>query len=87
MPDNIAEEPWNEDGGRDETHRRRRRKKNAGFVIEEITGRDIQLATAYGGVAKPRVRKIGTRFATVQRQDRAGLQTSQGPRQPANPRM
>ena len=64
MPDNIEEEPF-EDGN--ESRRRRKRKQKHGYVVEEITGRDIQLATAYGGVAKPRVRKVPTRFTSIQR--------------------
>jgi len=61
--DNIAEVFDEEDGH--ESRRRRRRKKPAGMIIEEITGRDIQLASAYGGVAKPRVRRVPPRFNTV----------------------
>jgi len=34
------------------------------------------MATAYGGVAKPRIRKVGQKFANITRIDRAGLQTS-----------
>jgi len=64
MPDNIQEVPFDDEDGH-ESRRRRRRKKNTGFIIEEITGRDIQLASAYGGVAKPRIRKVPARFATV----------------------
>lgn len=41
--------------------------------MEEITGRDVAMASAYGGVAKPRIRKTGPRFTTVGRFDRAGL--------------
>ena len=70
LPDNIEEEPV-EDGH--ESRRRRKRKQKHGYIVEEITGRDIQLATAYGGVAKPRVRKVPTRFTTMQRQERVGL--------------
>ena len=69
MPDNIEEES-DQDVGHDEFGRpskRRRRKKQPHYIVEEITGRDIQLASAYGGVAKPRIRKTGPRFATVQR--------------------
>ena len=45
------------------------------------------MATAYGGVAKPRIRKVGQKFANITRIDRAGLQTSQGPSRPGNPKM
>ena len=46
------------------------------------------MASAYGGIAKPRVRKTGPRFSTVARIDRTGLHTSQGSMRPStNPRM
>lgn len=45
------------------------------------------MASAYGGVAKPRIRKTVPRFATVARIDRTGLQTSAGASRPSNPRM
>ena len=45
------------------------------------------MASAYGGVAKPRIRKTGPRFSTVARIDRTGLQTSQGSMRPSKPRM
>ncbi len=44
------------------------------------------MASAYGGVAKPRIRKVGQRFANITRIDRSGLHTSQAAR-PANPKM
>lgn len=62
----------------DSLRKRKKRKKSKGtphWVVEEATSRDIAMASAYGGVAKPRVRKTFHRFATVAR-DRAGLQTS-----------
>ena len=31
------------------------------------------MASAYGGVAKPRIRKVGQKFANLQRIDRANL--------------
>ena len=43
------------------------------------------MASAYGGVAKPRLRKANYRFATVARdrdRDRAGIQTSHAPKRP-----
>ena len=76
MPDNIKEES-DQDEGADVGKSRRKRKKGAQtFIVEEITGRDIQMASAYGGVAKPRIRKVGQRFANITRIDRTGLQTS-----------
>lgn len=38
LPDNIEEEPF-EDGH--ESRRRRKRKQKHGYIVEEITGRDI----------------------------------------------
>jgi hypothetical protein len=56
--------------------------------VEEITDRDVQLAQAYGGEAKPRIRKTGQKFATVQRGgDRANLQTAQQPSRQAGPKI
>ena len=68
--------------------RRKKKRKMQGFVVEDPTGRDIQLASAYGGVAKPRIRKTGQRFVVAaNRLDRAGLMTSHVPSRPGNPRM
>ena len=70
-------------------HKRKRKKvKNKGqaYVVEQITGLDVAMASAYGGVAKPRVRKMGPKFSTGP-VNRAGLQTSQGGARPPNPRM
>ena len=87
MPDNIMEEMSEYEAGY-EPQRKRKRVKGKGYVIEQVTGRDVQMATAYGGVAKPRVRKTNPRFSTVARPDRSGLQTSQGSMRPStNPRI
>lgn len=45
------------------------------------------MASAYGGVAKPKLRKIGTKFTTGPPGNRAGLQTSQGTERPPQPRI
>lgn len=75
------------EAGYEPRSRKRKRIKGKGFVVEEVTGRDIAMATAYGGVAKARIRKTGPRFATVARIDRTGLHTSQGGMRPSNPHM
>lgn len=86
IPDNIMEEMSEYEAGA-EPRRKRKRGKGKGYVVEAVTGRDVQMANAYGGVAKPRVRKTGPRFGSVARIDRTGLQTSQGSMRPANPRI
>jgi len=53
--------------------KRKRGKNNKGYVVEEIRGRDVQMANAYGGVAKPRIRKTVPRFSSIARIDRTGL--------------
>ena len=45
------------------------------------------MASAYGGVAKPRIRKTAPRFSTVARTDRTGLQTSQASARPSKPHI
>ena len=87
IPDNIMEEMSEYEAGLEPNKRKRKRIKGKGYVVEQVTGRDVAMASAYGGVAKPRVRKTGPRFATVARIDRTGLQTSQSNMRPANPRM
>lgn len=54
--------------GRHQTRGKKRQKSNQkGFIVEEVTDRDIRMASAYGGVAKPRMRKVDKRFATAHR--------------------
>ena len=65
MPDDIMEE--SEAGEVDNKRRKKKRRPKDGYIIEEVTGRDIQMATAYGGVAKPRIRKVGPTFARINR--------------------
>ena len=86
IPDNIMEEMSEYEAGHEPHQRKRKRGKGKGYIVEEITGRDVAMASAYGGVAKPRIRKTGPKFTTVNRFDRAGLQTSGSMRAP-NPRM
>jgi len=74
IPDNITEEISEYEGGKMPHKRRRKRVKGKGYVVEQVTGRDVALASAYGGVAKPRVRRTAPRFAS--RTDRVGLHTS-----------
>lgn len=58
------------------------------YIVEEITNRDVQLAQAYGGEAKPRIRKTGQRFATVSRgNDRPNLHTAQQVSRPVGPKI
>ena len=73
IPDNIMEEMSEYEAGY-EPERKRKRVKGKGYVVEQVTGRDVALASAYGGVAKPRVRRTAPRFAS--RTDRVGLHTS-----------
>lgn len=62
IPDNIMEEMSEYEAGYEPRDRKRKRVKGKGYVVEEITGRDVQMASAYGGVAKPRIRKTAPRF-------------------------
>jgi len=88
MPDNIKEESdQGEEDAFGANKKRKRRKLNNGYIVEEITGRDIQMATAYGGVAKPRIRKVAARFTSNTKIDRTGLSTSHGPSRPGNPKI
>lgn len=72
IPDNIMEEMSEYEAGY-EPERKRKRVKGKGYVIEQVTRKDVQMASAYGGVAKPRIRKTAPRFSTVARIDRTGL--------------
>ena len=73
IPDNIMEEMSEYEAGR-EPKSKRKKGKGKGYIVEEITGRDVAMASAYGGVAKPRIRKTGPKFTTTtNRFDRAGL--------------
>jgi len=77
IPDNIMEEMSEYEAGDENGPRRKRKRvKGKGYIVEAVTGRDVKMANAYGGVAKPRVRKTGPRFGSVARIDRTGLQTS-----------
>jgi len=68
MPDHIDEESDQlEEMATQKKKRRRRQKPASTFIIEEVTDRDIRMASAYGGVAKPRLRKVKQRFNTVHR--------------------
>lgn len=63
----IAEEEFDEadNFGVDVDAKNKRKKKKKGKGdrwVEEVTGRDILMASAYGGVAKPRIRKANHRF-------------------------
>ena len=87
IPDNIMEEISEYEAGYEPNQRKRKRVKGKNYVVEQVTGRDVQMASAYGGVAKPRIRKTGPRFSTVARIDRTGLQTSQGSMLPSQPKI
>jgi len=45
--------------------KKKKKKQTATYIVEEVTDRDIRMASAYGGVAKPRLRKVTQRFATI----------------------
>ena len=64
LPDDIQEESDGdlEAGEVGILRKRRKIKKKAPigpYIVEEITDRDVRLAQAYGGEAKPRIRKTG----------------------------
>jgi hypothetical protein len=63
LPDDIKEESDGDleagEGGPFKKRRKKRKAPLGPYIVEEITGRDVQLASAYGGVAKPRIRKTG----------------------------
>ena len=89
-PDNIQEESDGDlEAGEVGPFKKRKKKKKAllgPYVVEEITDRDVQLAQAYGGEAKPRIRKTGQRFPIVNRGGER-LQTAQQPSRPSGPKM
>ena len=87
MPHDIMEEMSEYEAGGEPHQRKRKRNRGKGYVVEEITGRDVAMASAYGGIPKPRIRKTGPKFiATTKFGDRDGLKTS-GSMRPTNPRM
>lgn len=51
---------------------KKKRKPLHSYIVEDVTERDVQMADAYGGEAKPRVRKVGPnqRFATQAQHNR-----------------
>lgn len=59
MPEGIAEVDEQYEGmqGKRKGKKGKKKKKDQYFV-EEITQRDCEMAGAYGGVAKPRIRKV-----------------------------
>lgn len=75
IPDNITEEISEYEAGKEPRSRKRKRVKGKGYVVEQVTGRDVAMASAYGGVAKPRVRRTAPRFTNA-RTERSGLHTS-----------
>lgn len=89
LPGDIMEEMSEYETGEAPLNKRKRKKvkaKGSKYVVEQVTGRDVAMASAYGGMAKPRIRKIATKFSTGPG-TRAGLQTSQGMDRPPNPKM
>ena len=63
------------EAGLEQRPKRKRGKAGKGYVVEEIRGRDVLMANAYGGVAKPRIRKTVPKFSSIARIDhgRTGL--------------
>ena len=87
IPDNITEEISEYEAGKEPHRRKRKRVKGKGYVVEQVTRADVAMASAYGGVAKPRVRRTAPRFTNA-RTERSGLHTSQGTGRPqSNPRL
>jgi hypothetical protein len=84
-PEGILEESDgdNEVGDADKPKKRRKKRTTQliqKYVVDGITDRDLMLAQAYGGEAKPRAKKPGSRFATAIRGimlDRSAVMTAQ----------
>jgi hypothetical protein len=82
LPEDIQEEDeYDEKGGDTQRKRRanRRRGKKDQYYVEEITRRDVDMAGAYGGIAKPRIRKVpgGIKLKAMARETQD--KTPQGP--------
>lgn len=60
LAEDIQEEDELDEKG--DTHRKRKANRRKGkkdqYYVEEITRRDVDMAGAYGGIAKPRIRKV-----------------------------
>lgn len=87
VPEGIEEvdEQYEEIKGKRKGKKSKKKKKDQYFV-EEITTRDCEMAGAYGGVAKPRIRKVpgGIKLRSLNREkDKSVLRaSSQGKPQP-----
>jgi len=60
VPEDILEEEeyYDEVAGKKKRKGKKKKKKNDQYFVEEITRRDVDMAGAYGGIAKPRIRKV-----------------------------
>lgn len=60
VPEDILEEDeyYDEVAGKKKRKGKKKKKKNDQYFVEEITRRDVDMAGAYGGIAKPRIRKV-----------------------------
>ena len=91
MPEGIEEVDEGYEGatGKRRKGKRGKNKKKDQYFVEEITQRDCEMAGAYGGVAKPRIRKVpgGIKLRSLNREkDRSALRaSSQG--KPQAPQM
>lgn len=60
VPEDILEEDeyYDEVAGKKKRKGKKKKKKHDQYFVEEITRRDVDMAGAYGGIAKPRIRKV-----------------------------
>jgi hypothetical protein len=92
VPNEILEEDEYYDEINKTTRKRKGKKKKKNlkdqYFVEEVTRKDHNMATAYGGVAKPRIRKVpgGIKLRSMNREkerERSAIRaSSQGKPQP-----
>jgi hypothetical protein len=96
VPEDILEEDeYYDEVGKGKRRRKGKKKKKDQYFVEEITRRDVDMAGAYGGIAKPRIRKVpgGIKLKTINKEKRdttpnpmtAGMRASSQGKQPGAP--
>lgn len=84
VPEDILEEDeYYDEVGKGKKKRKGKKKKSKDqYFVEEITRRDVDMAGAYGGIAKPRIRKVpgGIKLKTINKDKRDTTPNPQGMR-------
>jgi len=91
MPEGIAEvdEQYEEIKNKRGKAKKSKKKKKDQYFVEEITGRDVEMAGAYGGVAKPRIRKVpgGIKLRSLNRGKDGSVMRASSQGKPQAPQM